>query len=132
MKTGSCHCGQVAFEVTGKLSPIYKCYCGTCRKLSGGAFSMVTRVDSEGFRLLKGEESLHTYESSPGKVRYYCKSCCSPVFVKVTSQPEFVRLRLGLLDYEPEVEMAGHIWVSEKPDWIKVEDSLPADDEWPV
>ena len=131
MLNGSCHCGKVVFEINDSLSDVNKCYCKTCRKLSGGAYSVVARVSSNAFKIIKGDEFLHTYESSPGKVRYYCNDCCSPIFVTVKSQPEFVRIRLGVLDFEPKVNIVGHIWVSEKPDWHYINDSLPKHSEWP-
>lgn len=53
--------------------------------------------------IIKDDKSLHCYESSPGKVRYYCKNCCSPIFVTVQSQPKFARICLGVLDFEPKV-----------------------------
>lgn len=130
MNTGSCHCGAVAFQLRGGLSRVYKCYCQTCRKLSGAAFSVVTKVRVENFSVTRGTELLHVYESMPGKFRYYCRNCCSPVYVTVDSQPDLVRIRLGVLDTDPQVEIAGHIWVSEKPQWQEITDSLPQYREW--
>lgn len=132
MESGSCHCGKVVFEINGSLSDVNYCYCETCRKLSGGAYSVVTRVSSDKFNVIRGNELLHTYESSPGKERYYCNVCCSPIYVTVKSQPEFVRIRLGVLDFEPKVNIVGHIWVSEKPKWYSINDLLPQYQEWPT
>jgi hypothetical protein len=36
-----------------------------------------------------------------------------------------VRIRLGLLNGDPNVEVTGHMWVSEKPDWHQINDDLP-------
>lgn len=130
MNSGSCHCGKVVFEVRDSLPDTNYCYCETCRKLSGGAFSVVARIPSSEFKVLTGEEQLLIYESSPGKRRYYCGNCCSPIFVTVESQPEFVRIRLGVLDFEPEFNVVGHIWVSEKPKWHRISDGMPQHEEW--
>ena len=131
MNTGSCHCKNVAFTVNGELSDVNLCYCQTCRKLSGSAYSVVARISVDEFEITEGKDSLQTYESSPGKVRYCCNKCCSPIYVTVKSQPEFVRIRLGVLDFEPTVNIVNHIWVSEKPDWHTIHDSLPQHQEWP-
>ncbi len=130
MKSGSCHCRKVSFEVEEPLSNVYKCYCETCRKLSGSAFPLVARVRKTNFRIAKGEDALYIYESKPGKNRYYCKRCCSPIYVTVESQPEFERIRMGVLDFEPNIKTVGHIWVSEKPGWQEITDSLPKFSEW--
>ncbi|MCV2402254.1 GFA family protein [Marinomonas sp. C2222] len=131
MNTGSCHCKKVVFEVQEPLSAVNLCYCHSCRHLSGAAYSVVARIPKNAFRMLKGKESLHIYESSTGKFRHYCRDCCSPIFVTVKSQPEFVRIRLGVLDFNPVVNIVGHIWVSEKPNWHTINDQLPQYAEWP-
>lgn len=130
MSNASCQCGQVKFELKGPLSQVYYCYCRTCRKLGGSAFSLVTRVDKSAFRIITGEGNLVYYESSPGKKRYHCQHCFSPIYVETQSQPNFVRVRLGLLDFEPNVDIVGHIWLSHKPDYLKIDDTLPQFDEW--
>jgi hypothetical protein len=35
-----------------------------------------------------------------------------------------------VLDFHPLVKVVGHIWVSEKPDWHQIHDSLPQHLEW--
>ena len=35
MKTGSCLCGGVAFEMRGQLKAITACHCTQCRKQTG-------------------------------------------------------------------------------------------------
>lgn len=123
--TGSCHCGAVSFAVPRDLGPVRYCYCVTCRKLSGAAFSVVARVAADAFQLLEGKDSLSAYESSPGKYRHYCSRCHSPVYVRLASRPEEVRVRLGLLDDEPRTRIEAHMWVDEKPAWHRIEDDLP-------
>ncbi|GEM_PF-3599976 len=83
------------------------------------------------FHFIKGDACLSRYESSPGKIRYHCQYCFSPVYVETQSQPGFVRVRLGLLDFEPDIEIKGHIWLSHKPSYVRITDSLPQFDEWP-
>ena len=47
MKTGSCLCGGVAFQITGALRPVVACHCSQCRKQSGhfGAFTACANSD---------------------------------------------------------------------------------------
>ncbi|MFT5696287.1 MAG: hypothetical protein ACI9QQ_002267, partial [Myxococcota bacterium] len=39
MIRGSCLCGSVRYEISGKLSPIQYCHAQRCRKASGAAFA---------------------------------------------------------------------------------------------
>jgi hypothetical protein len=123
--TGSCHCGKVVYEVPHALGDVRFCYCQTCRKLNGTAFSAVAMVPAEQFKIVQGEAELVTYESTRGKHRFYCKTCHSPTHVRLESKPEQVRIRLGGLNFEPQVNLVGHIWVKEKPDWYQIRDNLP-------
>lgn len=42
---GSCHCGQVAWEVNLGTPEHILCHCDTCKKLGGGPFSLNQIVD---------------------------------------------------------------------------------------
>ena len=112
------------------LPDVNYCYCETCRKLSGGTYSIVARIPISMLKILKGNQRLHMYSSSLGKHRYYCNNCCSPIFVSIASEPEFVRVRLGVLDFDCKVNVVAHIWVSEKPKWHQITDDLPQYQEW--
>jgi hypothetical protein len=79
MLTGSCLCGNVAYEVTAEPGPIVHCHCVTCRKAHGSAFTTVTNVPRDRFRWTRGEGLLRGYESSPGKTRYFCTQCGSQI-----------------------------------------------------
>lgn len=125
MISGSCHCKGVEFEIQQNELTVRYCYCTTCRKLSGADYSSVARVDRSSFGITKGAEALASYESRPGKLRYYCSKCFSPIYVTTDDEPSFLRVRLGLLDDCPEVKVTGHMWVSEKPVWRTIEDGLP-------
>jgi len=74
MIIGKCLCGKVSYEITDDISDIIHCHCETCHKAHGSAFSSVASVADESFALT-GKEFLNSYESSPGKLRYFCKNC---------------------------------------------------------
>lgn len=71
------------------------------------------------------QDGLVTYESIKGKMRYYCSSCHSPIFVQLQSKQEQIRILLGVLNFEPKVNVTAHIWVKEKPAWFNIADNLP-------
>jgi hypothetical protein len=69
---GSCHCGDVRFEVVVDASSGSKCNCTICTKISptGGI------VKPDAFTLLTDETKLSTYEwASRMSKRFFCKSC---------------------------------------------------------
>ncbi|ABC29922.1 uncharacterized conserved protein [Hahella chejuensis KCTC 2396] len=128
MISGSCLCGRVKYDITGKVGDIIHCHCRTCRKAHGAAFSSVARVDDNDFNL-KGAEHLNAFESSPGKSRFFCSHCGTQVYAKRENTP-FIILRLGSLDNDPQSQEKSHIWVSDKASWYDINKELPVYEEY--
>ena len=63
MVRGSCLCGGIAFEIDGRLTPIQVCHARRCQKATGGAFAPELAAKRDGFRWLRGEELLSSYEA---------------------------------------------------------------------
>jgi hypothetical protein len=125
MLNGSCLCGQVRYQISGKIGPTGYCHCRTCRKAQGTAFTVSAPVRTKYFRVLSGADCVTEYESSPGKKRCFCRVCGSPVWSTRELQPDVVRIRLGLVDEDPGRRPLAHIWVSEKAPWFEITDDLP-------
>lgn len=117
-------CGAVAYEVQSVAGPIVHCHCQTCRKAHGSAFSSVSNVPREAFKWTRGENSLAAYESSPGKVRYFCMTCGSHILAERKDQPT-VMLRLGCLDTPIHDAPMAHIWRSDGASWYDPKLQLP-------
>src|SRR5262245_38936344 len=73
--TGSCLCGEVAFEVEGPVEPLGHCHCGMCRKTHGAAFVSYGSVPKARFRWLRGTENVKRYASSEYAWRPFCTKC---------------------------------------------------------
>lgn len=118
MISGSCLCGSARYDITGEISDIVHCHCETCRKAHGSAFSSVAMVPLENFSI-KHDEPLGSYESSPGKTRYFCSKCGTQLYAH-RGDKDHVMLRLGSLDSEISSSEFAHIWLSEKADWYSL------------
>lgn len=125
MHSGSCLCRAVRFEVAGDLAPIQVCHCGDCRKAQGSAFGTNIPVATADFRLISGEDELRAYESSPGKERVFCRVCGGPIFSRLKTRPDVVRLRAGTLDAPVAAEVGFHFHVASKANWWPITDGKP-------
>lgn len=125
MHTGSCLCGDVTFQVDGKLEPIQVCHCLQCRKAQGTPFSTNISVSAMDFKVLTGKRSLTSYESSPGKVRVFCGRCGSPVYSAKDTDPDIYRVRAGLLNEPLGVRVVAHFYTASKCNWWPITDDLP-------
>lgn len=125
MATGQCLCGKVRYEVEGPFGDVTFCHCQMCRRANGTAFSANSTVPRSGYSLLSGRDVIKEYESSPGEFRAFCSNCGSPVYSRLASRPDHIRLRLGGLSGAFSVNVIGHIWVESKADWYPICDDLP-------
>lgn len=76
------------------------------------------RVRREHFRWLLGRESVAGYESSPGKIRHFCKRCGSHIVSEKSGLDEFI-LRVATLDSDPGMRPVVHIWTSHDVPWLE-------------
>jgi hypothetical protein len=126
---GSCLCHQIEYEVDRLESPPRHCSCGMCRKAHASAFNTSAGVLTENFRWLKGESNLRSYESSPGKRRYFCGNCGSQL-IAYRDGSQTIALRVATLDDDPGLRPHAHIWVSREVPWLQYGAGIESYAEW--
>jgi len=122
--SGSCLCGAVGYEIEGALGPIGHCHCRTCQKAHAAAYATTARVDRTAFRWTRGGDSVASFESTPGKQRYFCPRCGSHLIAAWEDQPQVI-VRVGSLDGDPGARPVAHIWTSHSAAWLEDGDALP-------
>ncbi|HVP29252.1 MAG TPA: GFA family protein [Myxococcota bacterium] len=127
---GGCLCGAVRYEVDGELGPMGHCHCRTCRKAHAAAFATTARVERSRFRWTAGEGALSSFESTPGKKRFFCPRCGSHLIAAWEGAPEVI-VRVGSLDDDPVSRPVAHIWTSQRAPWFELTDALPRFAEGP-
>lgn len=123
--TAECLCAGIRIEISGKVGPIVYCHCSSCRKASGTAFGANTDVRGKYWRVIAGKDLIREFESSPGVWRAFCSRCGSPIYSRRTTAPDVFRLRLGILNDDPERRPLAHFWVGSKAPWYTIADDLP-------
>jgi len=126
---GSCLCGGVSYEVDRLDTPIQHCSCSTCRKAHSAAFNTGAGVLHEHFRWTKGEEMLKSFESSPGKFRFFCSNCGSQLVAYKEGSPRVI-LRVASLDEDPLSRPERQIWSSHEVPWLEYGSHIVAYSEW--
>ena len=119
MIKASCLCGAVHWEADALTTPIGNCYCRTCQKAHSAPYAPTARAKRDGFRWTKGAADVGHFESSPGKLRHFCRSCGSQLMAEWVDQDEVI-LRIGVVDEGLSgEEVAVNIWTSHMPDYDK-------------
>lgn len=93
---GGCHCGRVSFEVDAPAKiPATECNCSIC-SMTGFLHLFVSR---SAFRLLSGEDDLHTYAFGTGIAQhYFCRNCGVKSFYVPRSHPDGYSVNVNCLD----------------------------------
>lgn len=125
MHKGSCLCGAIKFDVTGKLGSPDACHCVQCRKWTGH-FLTGTEVPRSALTI-HGVENLTWYQSSEKARRGFCTKCGASLFFDPIDQNKhnWTGISMGAFDTPTETKLALHIFVAEKGDYYEINDDLP-------
>jgi hypothetical protein len=116
---GGCHCGRVAFQVTGTITDISTCNCSICTKKAYVHWI----VPREWFRLLTPMEDLATYTFNTRVAKHhFCPKCGVASFYIPRSDPDKVDVNVRCLE---EVDVSafqsrtfdGQNWEAALTDW---------------
>lgn len=74
---GSCHCGQIAFEVEGDVGEVVSCNCSICRRKG----SLLWFVPRGKLKLTTPESAMSTYTFNTHRIEHrFCPTCgCAPL-----------------------------------------------------
>ncbi len=124
---GECFCGEVSYEITGRLRDARSCHCSRCRKAFSSQASAYALVEPQDFKWLSGKELLTSYVGEHGFGLQFCKKCGSTLcgIFKDTVHG----ITLGCVNGDPEVEMGRHIYVGSKANWEVMPAGVVAYDE---
>jgi len=69
---GSCHCGQIAFEVSGDIGEVMSCNCSMCQRKG----ILMWFVPRQAMRLLTPRENISTYTFNKHVIKHhFCPKC---------------------------------------------------------
>ena len=76
---GSCHCGNVRYEVTTDLAKVISCNCSLCSR----AGYLLSFVPASQFKLLSGDDSLKDYRFNKHAIAHvFCTNCGVRAFAR--------------------------------------------------
>lgn len=94
---GSCHCGQVRYDVTTDLGNVVTCNCSICQKRG----ALWTFVPPESFALRAGGEDLTDYQFGKKTIHHlFCPQCGVGAFSRGTTADgrEMIAVNIRCLD----------------------------------
>ena len=118
MKTGSCLCGAVAFELHGPLDDVIACHCSQCRKTTGNYWASTHTADAN-LRFTQ-QSGLKWYASSAKAKRGFCKECGSTLFWKMNEGEPNTSVCAGSIDGKTGLKLGGHIFTADAGDYYVI------------
>jgi hypothetical protein len=110
----------VRFRTEGEPTNVRICHCRTCQKAMGSPFFARALFDQ---RALTVDGDTARYRSSETLDREFCKICGTRLFSRSTNGT-MVGVALAAFDDRNAFAPTEHIWVSEKMDWVRIDDGL--------
>ena len=120
--TGECFCGDIKYQVDGKLRDGKSCHCSRCRKAFSSQASSSAVVEPEDFKWLSGEDQLNSFIGEHGFGYQFCKMCGSTLCTVYNGK--VFQLTLGCINGDPEIEIGKHIYVGSKAKWEVIPESV--------
>ncbi|MEZ9232514.1 GFA family protein [Vibrio amylolyticus] len=127
--TGECFCGDIKYQLDGKLHDARSCHCSRCRKAFSSQASAYAVIEPSEFHWVSGEELLTSYVGQHGFGLQFCRQCGSTltgIFEGIVHG-----VTLGCVNGDPDVKIARHIFVGSKASWEVIADDAPQYSEAP-
>lgn len=121
---GRCSCGAVAYSLRVPTEFVSHCHCASCRRAHAAPLVTWTSVPNDALRI-EGDDQLTRYESSPGVVRSFCRTCGTPMIFVAADTPDRVYVPLATLIQAPDQLPDSHVSWEEHVAWIDGMHDLP-------
>lgn len=72
---GSCFCGGVELEVTGRPEAMGYCHCGSCRSWAAAPVNGFTLWKPDRVKVTKGGDNIATFHKTDRSHRQFCRVC---------------------------------------------------------
>jgi hypothetical protein len=121
IREGGCLCGAVRFKAEGEPINVRICHCRNCQKAMGSPFYARALFSQDALTV---EGDTVSYPSSATLGRVFCKACGTRLF-SWRKNGTAAGVALATFDDRNAFAPTEHIWVTEKMDWVKLDDGLP-------
>jgi len=123
--TGSCLCGDIAYEVEIDAGRILNCHCTRCQKTHGAAFGTYAFAVGETLKFTKGESLLQEYKTASGS-RAFCSRCGSRLMSFTENRTDYLGIVLACVDGEVDAKPRANIFIENKAAWFTPAETPPS------
>ncbi|WP_024516346.1 GFA family protein [Bradyrhizobium sp. Tv2a-2] len=121
IREGGCLCGAVRFKAEGEPVNVRICHCRNCQKAMGSPF-FARALFEQSALTIEGETA--RYPTSDQLDRVFCPKCGTRLFSWRKAGATRAGVALAAFDDRNAFAPADHMWVTEKMDWVRLDDGL--------
>ncbi len=132
VRTGSCLCGAVRYQVRGAPLVARICWCRACQKISGnGTANAIFPADAIA---VDGAPRVFLRRADSGNeiASHFCAACGCHLFAGSSASPQFRVVRLGTLDDPSSIRPSINMWAASAPAWANLDPDLAAEARQPA
>lgn len=124
---GKCSCGAVTVTIAGEPAAVRQCWCRQCQQLAGGGATNNAMFHTAEVTIAGPLVSAQWLAGSGNTLTHWrCEHCGNPVYAQSSARPQFMTLRLGILDPGHGLAPQAVIWTDDAPAWATINPTLPA------
>ena len=125
---GRCLCGNIRYALDAdRVRWRAHCHCESCRRNCSAPFTTWFGVPDTAFRWKAAAPA--AYASSPGRTRFFCPACGTPMAYRTARRPDEIHLYAASLDESSGFAPEAHEFWAERVDWVQLADDLPRRDD---
>jgi hypothetical protein len=121
-REGGCLCGAVRFKCEGEPVNVRICHCRSCQKAMGSPY-FARALFEQGAITIDGETA--RYPSSEQLDRVFCPRCGTRLFSWRKVGNTRAGVALAAFDDRNAFTPTAHMWITDKMDWVRLDDGLP-------
>ena len=121
---GSCLCGEIAFRADLPSKWCAHCHCSLCRKAHGAGYVTWVGFEATQVSIIKQDQKLVWYESSPGAQRGFCQQCGSTLFFRSERWAGELHIVLANIDDNIDRQPQANVYFDNHVNWMPIDNSL--------
>lgn len=119
--TGSCLCGQFAYQCSS--TPVWSvnCHCKACQKSSGAPYVSAFSVPKNSFEITMGDTVTFSRKAENGNnvSTFLCVNCGTRLFAKSEGNQNLINIFAPTLDDATHYVAVSNVFLSEAAHWIE-------------
>ena len=125
MIEGGCTCGSVRVELSVERVRTSLCHCYDCKKRTGSAFGIQTRIEKTNFST-SGVTNTYSRTGDGGNeiTFHFCPTCATTLFWFIPMFPDDVLVAAGIFELSAFSSPVGSFYEDRVPEWLALPDTI--------